>query len=87
VARPALIALGISAIKEIEDSLRHTRDTPAPDGSLRPAPTFPGCDFGVIESAVKGLFARIGEYEQAVGLADIDPTVFVPIFWENGGSL
>jgi acyl-[acyl-carrier-protein] desaturase len=87
VARPALIALGISAIKELEDGLRYTRDTPAPDGSLRLAPTFPGCDLGVIESAVRGLFARISEYEQAVGLTDIDPTVFVPVSWENGGTL
>jgi acyl-[acyl-carrier-protein] desaturase len=87
VARPALIALGIRAIKELEDGLRHTRDTPALDGSLRPAQVFPGCDLGVIECAVRGLFARIGEYERAVGLADIDPTVFVPVSSENGGSL
>jgi acyl-[acyl-carrier-protein] desaturase len=51
VARAGLAVLGIDALKEVEEGLRRTRETPAPDGSPRPAP-FPGCDFGVVESAV-----------------------------------
>jgi acyl-[acyl-carrier-protein] desaturase len=81
VARPALAALGIEAIKEVEAGLRRTRDAPAPDGGMRPAPALAGCDYDVVESAVRGLFARIGEYEREVGLAEVDPTAFVPCPW------
>jgi len=83
IAIPALRALGISAIKEIEAGLRRTKDSPAMDGRPRPATVFEGCDFSIIESAVKGLFARINAYEAEIGLSEIDPTVFVPHSWET----
>jgi acyl-[acyl-carrier-protein] desaturase len=90
VAKPALAALGIGALKDVEAGLLRTKDAPAMDGSLRPAPALDGCDFGAVESAVRGLFARIGEYEDQVGLSQVDPTVFVPHTWgrrpqTNGG--
>lgn len=83
VAKPALQALGISAMKEIEAGLRHTKDSPALDGGPRSADALAGCNFSVIESAVKGLFARIGSYETEVGLSEIDPTKFIPHSWET----
>jgi acyl-[acyl-carrier-protein] desaturase len=91
VAKPALAALGIEAIREVEAGLRRTKSAPAMDGSMRPAPAFASCKFGVVESAVRGLFARIGDFEREVGLAEVDPTTFVACAWAseagaNGGG-
>jgi acyl-[acyl-carrier-protein] desaturase len=86
VARRALLALGIDSIKAIEAGLRQTRSAPTPEGAERPAPTFPGCDFGVVASAVQRLFGYLNDYEREIGLADIDPLEFAPYSWENGGE-
>lgn len=83
IASPALRSLGIEAIKEIEEGLRRTKDSPSLDGKPRPAIAFAGCDFSVVESAVRGLFAQISKYEAEIGLSDIDPTIFIPHSWET----
>ncbi len=82
VVLPTLRALGIETIKEIEAGLQRTKDTPSIDGRKRPAAAFEGCDFSVLESAVKGLFARFTAYESQTGLSEVDPTQFMPYSWE-----
>ena len=37
-----------------------------------------GLDYAAVSSAVRRLFGRIERYEREVGLADVDPTRFVP---------
>lgn len=78
VAKPALSALGIESVKAVEHGLAQTRATPGSDGSDRPTP-YAGCDFAVLESAVRGLFDRVNRYESETGLDRIDPTVFAAI--------
>jgi acyl-[acyl-carrier-protein] desaturase len=78
VAKPALAALGVESVKAAELSLVQARATPSLDGAARPA-AYAGCNFGVLESAVRGLFDRIHRYESEVGLADVQPTVFAAV--------
>lgn len=81
VAKPALAALGVETIRAVEEGLRRRRDFPDTHGTIRSNPTTGGCDFNVVESAVCGLFDRIGRYEADVGLAAVDPTTFVAHTW------
>ncbi len=80
VARPALKALGIESVKAIEAGLAATRTPPDPSGIVRP-PVISGCDFNALEGTVSHLFDRFIKYERDVGLADVDPTVFVQVKW------
>jgi hypothetical protein len=55
--------------------------TPTSDGMARPEYPFLGCNFSVLESTVRSLFNRVTRSEGEVGLADLHPTVFVPVEW------
>lgn len=78
VAKPALVALGIESVKSVEQGLSQTKTVPGLDGVFRPR-AFAGCDFAVLESAVRGLFDRVNRYESKVGLNRVQSTKFVPI--------
>lgn len=80
VAKPALSALGIKCVKEVERGLVQTQSTPGLDGGDRPNP-FTGCNFAVLESTVRCLFDRVNRYESEIGLTCIQPTVFTAIKW------
>lgn len=80
VAKPALSALGIESVKEVERGLVQTKTVPGLDGGDRPNP-FTGCNFAVLESAVRSLFDRVNRYESEIGLTCIQPTVFTAIKW------
>jgi acyl-[acyl-carrier-protein] desaturase len=80
VAKPALSALGIESVKALEHGLAQTKMTPSVDGVTRPAP-FAGCNFSVLESAVRGLFDRVNRYESMIGLDRIQPTIFNAVKW------
>jgi acyl-[acyl-carrier-protein] desaturase len=84
VAKPALAALGITTLKEIEAGIRRSRQAPQPDGSSLSPLGIEGCAFPVVETAVEALFTRIGRYEDEVGLSRISKTVFVPAPWSSG---
>ena len=43
-----------------------------------------GVKFTIVESAVMRLFARIGRYEDQIGLSEVNPTRFVPNDWAPG---
>jgi acyl-[acyl-carrier protein] desaturase len=81
VVQPALTHLGITAIREVERGIRCTRQVPDEHGRMRDTATFSGVNFSVVESVVRRLFGRIGQYEAEVGLAEVDPTHFVPHLW------
>jgi acyl-[acyl-carrier-protein] desaturase len=80
VAKPALSALGVESVKEVERGLLQTKTAPGLEGGDRPNP-FTGCNFAVLESAVRNLFDRVNRYESEIGLTRIQPTVFTAIQW------
>jgi acyl-[acyl-carrier-protein] desaturase len=81
VAKPALKILGIDSVKAVEEGISRSRMTPTSDGMAQPEYPFLGCNFSVLESTVRSLFNRVTRYEGEVGLADLHPTVFVPVEW------
>lgn len=75
----ALQHLGnIADRKTLARGVKRSRLVPDPDGNLRDTAIFDIFDYNAVESAVKRLFGRIQKHEQATGLAQVDPTHFVP---------
>jgi acyl-[acyl-carrier-protein] desaturase len=86
VVDAALDALGIASLKQVEAGIRRSREAPGLDGEPRRLDWMEGCDFPLVESAVRALFDRIGSYERAMGLADGERRGFVPHSWSTWDS-
>jgi acyl-[acyl-carrier-protein] desaturase len=69
---------GIVSRKSLAAGIRRSRQVPDPDGNIRDTALFETFDYNSIELAVKSVFQRIENHEEEVGLAEIDPTRFVP---------
>jgi acyl-[acyl-carrier-protein] desaturase len=69
---------GIVSRKSLAAGIRRSRQVPDPDGNIRDTALFETFDYNSIELAVKSVFQRIENHEEEVGLAEIDPTHFVP---------
>jgi len=70
--------MGIKSRKALEQGIKRSRQVPDADGNLRDTALFDAFDYDAVEIAVKRLFSRVKKYEEEVGLAEIDPTHFVP---------
>ena len=80
VVKSALANLGVTSIRAVERGVAQTRRVPDEDGQQKPA-MGEGIDFGLVEGVVESLFAKIGRYEDEIGLSEIDPTLFVKHRW------
>lgn len=76
VLQPALEALGVAGRRALIDGVKRFRRVPDPDGNMRDTATFETLDYNAVQSAVRRLFDRIGEYEREIGFADVNPTRF-----------
>ncbi len=74
-----LTQLGIAGRKALVRGVRRSRGVPRQDGVISNTSLFSALDRVAVEQAVKRLFGRIEQYERDVGLAEIDPTYFVPV--------
>lgn len=81
VIKCALSNLGVTSLRAVERGVARTRQVPDSEGRLSGAAAFEGVDFTLVEGVVENLFARIGRYEDEIGLSVIDPTVFVRHSW------
>lgn len=85
VVQVALKALGIESMRFIENGIAQMRRVPDESGKLRDTAIFQternGVNFSVVEAVVERIFARIGEYEDEIGLSSINPTIFVRNNW------
>ena len=81
VAKPALAALGVETVKAVEQGILRCREAPDRDGHVHPNPLYDGCNFAVLESAVRRLFHRLGRYEDEVGLTSIQASKFERCTW------
>lgn len=82
VVQAALKNLGIASIKAVEKGVGRRREVPDENGSFsQAAAVIEGVDFTLVEGVVEALFARIGRYEDEIGLSAIDPTVFLRHSW------
>jgi acyl-[acyl-carrier-protein] desaturase len=78
ILQVALNNLGIASRKALEEGVRRFRRAPDADGNLRDTTLFESFDYRAVQDAVRRLFGRIQQYEQEIGLDQIDPTSFVP---------
>jgi acyl-[acyl-carrier-protein] desaturase len=78
VLQVVLENLGVAGRRELEQGVRRSRQVPDGQGSLRDTALCSALDYGAVEAAVRRLFARVEAFEQETGLADVDPTEFVP---------
>ncbi|HRF59779.1 MAG TPA: acyl-ACP desaturase [Fimbriimonadaceae bacterium] len=79
VVKVALQQLGAKALRAVEDGLRRSREVPDSDtGAMRRTAIFDSIDFGLVETKVKALFRKIGDFEREHGFADIRATLFRP---------
>lgn len=77
VVKVALSQLGATALRAVEAGLRRSREVPdSDDGTLRRTAIFDSLDFGLVETKVKALFRKIGDFERVYGFADVRPTLF-----------
>ena len=87
VVQVALKGLGVESLRAIENGIARTRRVPTEDGVERDTAIFQGSvegvDFPVVEKMVMRLFARIGGYEEEIGLSEVSPTVFVRNTWPS----
>jgi acyl-[acyl-carrier-protein] desaturase len=74
----ALKNLGLANRKALVQGIKRSRQVPDPDGHKRDTVIIETFDYSSIELAVQKLFGRIQSYEEEIGLAEIDPTRFVP---------
>jgi acyl-[acyl-carrier-protein] desaturase len=74
-----LSQLGIGGRRALVRGVRRSRQTPRDDGVMTDTSLFDALDRGAVELAVERVFRRIEQYEREVGLADVDPTHFVPV--------
>lgn len=81
VIKSALGNLGVTSIRAVERGIARARQVPDPEGKMSGAAAFEGVDFTLVEGVVENLFARIGRYEDEIGLSAIDPTTFVRHSW------
>ena len=70
--------LGIAGRRALADGVKRLRQAPDEDGNLRDTAIFDTLDYDGLEDAIKRLYRRVGDHEAEFGLADIDPTTFVP---------
>jgi acyl-[acyl-carrier-protein] desaturase len=70
--------LDIQSRRALEAGVRRSRQVPDGDGRDRDTSLFSALDHRAVGAAVRRLFSRVGAYEQEIGLADVDPTEFVP---------
>jgi acyl-[acyl-carrier-protein] desaturase len=82
VVRPALDKLGVVNLRRVEAGIRRTHTPPEPSDEVGKS-VGAGVGFSVLESAVRRLFTRLGQYEEESGLAAIDPTTFVRHSWST----
>jgi acyl-[acyl-carrier-protein] desaturase len=80
VVKAALNNLGIASIRAVERGVAKTRRVPDENG-VQKQTMGEGADFAIVEGVVESLFARIGRYEDEIGLSEIDPTLFVRHEW------
>jgi acyl-[acyl-carrier-protein] desaturase len=80
VVKSALGNLGIASLRAVERGVARTRRVPNENGLLL-GTAAEGVDFGLVEGVVEALFARIGRYEDEIGLSAVDPTCFVRNVW------
>jgi len=78
VLQAALDALGVAGRRALIDGVKRFRQVPDPDGNLRDTALFDALDYRAVQDAVQRLFKRIEQYEHEIGIAEIDPTTFVP---------
>ena len=78
VLQAALDNLGIVGRRALVEGVKRIRQAPDEDGHLRGTAVFELLDYHAVQDAVRRLFQRIEQHEQAVGLADLNPTTFVP---------
>lgn len=81
-----LAKLGVDSIRDIERGVKRSRQVPDAEGQIRDTAIFDaskleGIRFSVVEDAVIRIINRINRYEDEVGLAEVDPTQFVPTCW------
>lgn len=80
VVQMCLENLGMQSRKLLEQGIRKTRLVPDENGNMRETAIFPGLDFKHIEGSAKRLFGKIEAYEKEIGLNEVDPTVWVPVY-------
>lgn len=85
VLQTAFDALGVAGRRALAEGFKRFRRVPDPDGNLRDTAFFDLLDYSAVETAVQRLFNRIAQYEQEVGLAEVDPTRFAPSGLAPGG--
>lgn len=79
VVKVALQQLGAKALRAVEEGLRRSREVPDSDtGAMRRTAIFDSIDFSLVETKVKALFRKIGDFEKEYGFADIRATLFRP---------
>ncbi len=78
VLQSALENLSVAGRRALTAGVRRVRQVPDEDGHLRDTAVFELLDYHAVQDAVQRLFKRIEQHEQESGLADLDPTTFVP---------
>jgi acyl-[acyl-carrier-protein] desaturase len=78
VLQVAFDHLGIAGRRALAEGVKRLRQVPDENGSLRDTAIFDTLDYRGLEDAIRRLYRRVGEHESEFGLADIDPTTFVP---------
>lgn len=78
VLQVVLKSLGVAGRKALQRGIGRARRAPGPDGEMRETTIADALDYNAVEAAVKSLFGRIRKNEARLGLAEIDPTSFVP---------
>jgi acyl-[acyl-carrier-protein] desaturase len=78
VLRVALENMSVAGRRALAEGVKRFRHVPDPDGNSRETAVFDVLDYSALETAVRRLFTRIEQYENEIGLGDLDPTRFVP---------
>ena len=78
VLRPVLRNLGVHPARAIAHGVRRSSTEFDPNGNTCEAALFNLITYEQLEKSLMRLYGKIQKYEQEVGFADIDPTVFVP---------
>lgn len=78
VLQTVLNNLTIEGRKALDMGIKRFRQVPDPEGNTRDTAIFETINYQAVESAVKRMFKKVEDYEREMGLADIDPTTFVP---------
>jgi acyl-[acyl-carrier-protein] desaturase len=84
VVKSALKNMGVTSLRAVEKGVARTRQVPNRAGLMSPGGVVDGVDFALVEGVVEALFARIGRYEDEIGLSALDPTLFSRHSWTAG---